>query len=92
MNFNSEPTGSIICGKPVLRAAVPSLCSVHFQRAHMNVLEALKKAGLNLFSLRKPTPNLHVIIAECIHQIQSKRRAALSTAIENLAVKDENAG
>ncbi|EHA8590860.1 putative INO80 complex subunit D [Cocos nucifera] len=87
--YISAPTGSIICGKPVLRAAVPSLCSMHFKRAQKSVLQALKKAGV---SSSKSTPNFHVIIAECIHQIQSKRRAALSTAAENVAVKDENVG
>ncbi|XP_010930914.2 uncharacterized protein [Elaeis guineensis] len=88
----SAPTGSIICGKPVLRAEVPSLCSMHFKRAQKSVSQALKKAGLNLLTSSKSTPNFHVIIAECIHQIQSKRRAALGTAAENIAVKDENVG
>lgn len=46
MNFNSAPTGSIICGKPVLSAAVPSMCSMHFQSAQKNVSQALKRQAL----------------------------------------------
>ncbi|XP_020592291.1 INO80 complex subunit D-like [Phalaenopsis equestris] len=63
-----------ICAKPVLRAASPSLCPAHFQRAQRQVSQALKKAGLNVYSYNKPFPKLSVLISECVRQIQAKRR------------------
>lgn len=63
--------GPITCGKPVLRAAVPSLCLNHFQKAQKHVARSLKKAGLATSS---STPKLHVIIAEYVRCIQAKRK------------------
>ncbi|KAL5991006.1 hypothetical protein ACLOJK_011912 [Asimina triloba] len=85
-------TGRVTCGKPVLRAAVPSLCTIHFQKAQRHVSQALKKAGLNCSSSSKPAPKFHVIIAEYIQQIQNKRIEAQNAAIVNDIIEDENGG
>ncbi|XP_058094076.1 uncharacterized protein LOC131240072 [Magnolia sinica] len=90
--IKSAQTGQVICGKPVLRAAVPSLCTVHFQKAQRHVSQALKKAGLSGSSSNKPAPKFHVIVAEYVHQIQNRRREARNAAIENDAIRDENGG
>ncbi|GAB4825602.1 hypothetical protein Ancab_008476 [Ancistrocladus abbreviatus] len=74
--IKSAQAGPIICGKPILRAAVPSLCNVHFQKGQKHVTRALKKAGLNVASSSKLAPKFHVIVAEYVRQIQAKRRAA----------------
>ncbi|XP_058102360.1 uncharacterized protein LOC131246347 [Magnolia sinica] len=87
--IKSAPTGPIICGKPVLRAAVPSLCTVHFQMAQKHVSRALKKAGLNTSSSSKLAPKFHVIIAEYVRQIQAKRREERRHIIDNVVVKEE---
>lgn len=83
MNICSTNNGPQICAKPVLRAAIPSLCSAHFQRAQRQVSQALKKAGYN-----KPFPKLSVVISECVRQIQAKRlrKSSGKTNAEN----DEN--
>ncbi|KAJ8615813.1 hypothetical protein MRB53_035185 [Persea americana] len=73
--LKSDQTGPVICGKPILRAAVPSLCTAHFQKGKKHVSQALKKAGFTS-TASKPAPKFHVIIAEFVHQIQSKRREA----------------
>ncbi|KAF5181409.1 Ino80 complex subunit d-like protein [Thalictrum thalictroides] len=62
------------CGKPILRASVPSLCTVHFEKAEVLVTRALKKAGLNISSANVVAPKLHVIVAESVRHINSKRR------------------
>ncbi|GAY60955.1 hypothetical protein CUMW_206110 [Citrus unshiu] len=72
----SGQTGPILCGKPILRSTVPSLCPMHFQKAERHVARALKKAGLNVTSPSKVAPKLHVVVAEYVRQIQTKRRAA----------------
>ncbi|KAM0940139.1 putative DNA-binding domain, KAT8 regulatory NSL complex subunit 2 [Dioscorea sansibarensis] len=87
--IKSAQSGQIICGKPVLRAAVPSLCPAHFQKAQKHVSQALKKAGLNVSSSSRPAPKFHIITAEYVRQIQAKRREALNTTIETVRDKDE---
>jgi len=77
--LNSAQSVHITCGKPVLRAAVPCLCPVHFQKIQKQILQALKKAGVN--SSSRPTPKFHVLIAESVRQIQARRRKALNTTI-----------
>ncbi|XP_050235397.1 uncharacterized protein LOC126683822 [Mercurialis annua] len=74
--IKSAQAGPITCGKPILRSSAPSLCTVHFQKAQKHVTRALKKAGLNVSSSSKLAPKFHVIVAEYVHQIQFKRRAA----------------
>lgn len=85
-------SGPIFCGKPILKTIVPSLCSNHFQKAEKHVARALRKAGpgLNITSPCKFAPKLHVVVAEYVRQIQSKRRAA--AAAEALMVGSVNVG
>ncbi|KAF3775150.1 INO80 complex subunit D [Nymphaea thermarum] len=96
--IKSGQAGPIICGKPVLRAAVPSLCALHFQKARMHVARSLKKAGLNMSSSNKLAPKFHVIISEYVHYIQTRRRGTYhrnqihnknSSAKAFVTVKDE---
>lgn len=70
----------VTCGKPVLKAAVPSLCTVHFQKAQKHVARSLKRAGLNTSSSSKSAPKFHLIISEYVKHIQSKRREARTVA------------
>ncbi|KAJ8642626.1 hypothetical protein MRB53_004374 [Persea americana] len=86
----SAQSGPVICGKPVIRAAVPALCTVHFQKAQRHVSQALKKAGFSGSSSNKPAPKFHVIIAEYVRQIQAKRKEAQKTAVVNVVVKEEH--
>ncbi|XAR69586.1 hypothetical protein NMG60_11001236 [Bertholletia excelsa] len=82
----SSPTGSTLCMKPILKSTVPSLCPLHLQKAEKHIARALKKAGLNVTSTSKLAPKFHVIVAEYVRQIQSKRRAAqkaLSDTVES---------
>lgn len=85
--IKSAQTGSIICGKPVLKAALPSLCTVHFQASRRNVSQALKKAGFDTSSSSKLAPKFHAIIAEYVHQIQAKRREVRKATGENAMVR-----
>ncbi|XP_044481601.1 INO80 complex subunit D-like [Mangifera indica] len=85
----SAHTGPILCGKPILRSTVPSLCSNHFQKAEKHVARALKKAGLNVTSPNKVAPKLHVVVTEYVHQIQAKRRAAQKASLAKVEVKEE---
>ncbi|CAL9115433.1 unnamed protein product [Musa acuminata var. zebrina] len=75
----SGQSGPITCGKPVLRVAVPSLCQVHFQKTQKSITQALKRAGHNVSS--RPAPKFSILIAEYIHQIQSRRRDAVNSAM-----------
>ncbi|GLT89346.1 hypothetical protein SLE2022_073310 [Rubroshorea leprosula] len=74
--IKSAQAGPITCGKPILRSTVPSLCSVHFQKAQTHVNRALKKAGLTVSSSSRLAPKFHVVVAEYVRQIQAKRKAA----------------
>lgn len=96
-------TGPVHCGKPILRATVPSLCSEHFGIAQTHVTRALRKVGLNISSSSKLSPKFHVIVAESVRQINAKRRERKSNAsgdvvmeenanAGNVAVEEENAG
>uniref|UniRef100_A0A0V0HNT5 KAT8 regulatory NSL complex subunit 2 n=1 Tax=Solanum chacoense TaxID=4108 RepID=A0A0V0HNT5_SOLCH len=88
--IKSSPTGPILCGKPILRSAVPSYCSLHSQKAEKHVARALKKAGLNGSNTSKIVPKFHVIVAECVSQIQNRRRAAQKATLEMAEVKEES--
>lgn len=76
--YCSSPQGSpIICGKPVLKAADPSLCHVHYQRSQKGISQALKKAGVTMpSSSNKPIPKFSLLISQAVHQIQMKRQSA----------------
>lgn len=89
--IKSAQSRPIVCGKPILRSTVPSLCNAHFQRAQKYVSRALKKAGLNASSSSKVAPKFHVIVAEYVRQIQAKRRAVKKSSKRNVAVKEEQA-
>ncbi|KAH7521298.1 hypothetical protein FEM48_Zijuj07G0018100 [Ziziphus jujuba var. spinosa] len=69
-------TGPLLCNKPILRSTVPSLCPTHYQKGEKYLVRDLKKAGLNVSSVSKLAPKFHIIVAEYISQIQTKRRAA----------------
>ncbi|KAK7844185.1 hypothetical protein CFP56_011139 [Quercus suber] len=88
----SAQAGPITCGKPIMRSTVPSLCSIHFQKAQKNVTRALKKAGLNVSTSSKLASNFHVIVAEYVRQIQAKRRTAKRANRSKVVVKEEIAG
>ncbi|XP_026664420.2 INO80 complex subunit D-like isoform X2 [Phoenix dactylifera] len=81
--------GQVFCGKPVLRAAMPSLCHVHFQKTQRNILQALKRSGLHTSCSSRPAPKFNVLIAECVRQIQARRRETLNAATNNIA-QEEN--
>ncbi|XVE97176.1 hypothetical protein REPUB_Repub02eG0288800 [Reevesia pubescens] len=89
--IKSAHAGPITCGKPILRSTVPSLCAVHFQKAQKHVNRALKKAGLNVSSSSKLAPKFHVVVAEYVHQIQAKRRAARKGITSKTTIKEESA-
>ncbi|GFZ14341.1 hypothetical protein Acr_24g0005310 [Actinidia rufa] len=75
-------TGPSRCMKPVLRSTVPSLCPLHLQKAEKHVTRALRKAGLNVTSTSQLAPKYHVVVAEFVRQIQSKRRAARKAIVD----------
>jgi hypothetical protein len=77
----SGQTGPTTCGKPVLKAAIPSLCTVHFQKAQKQVAHSLKRAGLNTSSSSKLAPKFHLIISEYVNYIQSQRREAQTAGL-----------
>ncbi|KAI3783742.1 hypothetical protein L1987_42828 [Smallanthus sonchifolius] len=72
--IKSSQAGPIICGKPIIKCTVPTLCAPHFQKAEKHVARALKKAGLSVSSTNKLAPKFHIVIAEYVRQIQSNRR------------------
>ncbi|KAK9159481.1 hypothetical protein Syun_005822 [Stephania yunnanensis] len=88
--IKSAQSRSIQCGKPILSSAVPSLCSVHFQKAEKHLSRALKKAGLNIPSTSKLAPKLHVIIAESVRQINAKRREKRVNVDHHIVNGDKN--
>lgn len=87
--ISSAQQGPILCGRPILKSTIPSLCNIHFPKAQKDVKHALKKAGLNVSSSSKLAPKFHVVIAEYVHQIQSKRRAAQKHKYKTVVVKEE---
>ncbi|XP_022767854.1 INO80 complex subunit D-like [Durio zibethinus] len=89
--IKSAHAGPITCGKPILRSTIPSLCAVHFQKAQKHVNRALKKAGLNVSSSSKLASKFHVIVAEYVHQIQAKRRAAPKGITSKATIEEESA-
>ncbi|KAK3019742.1 hypothetical protein RJ639_004443 [Escallonia herrerae] len=91
LHLNEAQAGPITCGKPILRATVPSLCHGHFQKAQMHVTRALKKAGLNSSSSSKLAPKFHVIVTEYVREIQRKRRAALGTSRSKVVFQHRDA-
>uniref|UniRef100_A0A0A9EC42 KANL2-like probable zinc-finger domain-containing protein n=1 Tax=Arundo donax TaxID=35708 RepID=A0A0A9EC42_ARUDO len=71
------PNGQVICGRPIIKSAAPSLCNIHLQRSQKNIAQAYRKVGFNPSPTGKITPRFSVLIAECVRQIQDKRRQSL---------------
>ncbi|KAG6531749.1 hypothetical protein ZIOFF_005569 [Zingiber officinale] len=83
---NGEP---IICAKPILVAAVPSLCHIHLQKYHRAISQAFRKTGINMPSGRL-VPKISVIVAVSVSHIQAKRREVLkNSSKDTMDQKDE---
>ncbi|XVE90687.1 hypothetical protein DITRI_Ditri20bG0096800 [Diplodiscus trichospermus] len=78
-----------ICKKPVLRSTNPRHCPVHAQAAEKYLTRALKRAGLNVSSPSKVTPKLHVVVAEYVRQIQTKRREAQRKSVSKIKIEEK---
>ncbi|XP_021289923.1 INO80 complex subunit D-like [Herrania umbratica] len=78
-----------ICKKPVLRSINPPHCPVHAQAAEKYLARALKRAGLNFSSPSKLAPKLHIVVAEYVRQIQTKRRAAQRKAVPKIEIEEK---
>lgn len=89
VNVCSAKGGSRICGKPILRSTVPSLCSVHYQKTQKDVAKALRKGGVNIPLSIKVAPNFHLLVAEYVREIQAKRIEARDKNKGKIAVKEE---
>jgi hypothetical protein len=59
------------------------------QVAEKHLIRALKRGGLNISSTKKVAPKFHILVAECVRQIQTKRRAALKATIAQVKIEDE---
>lgn len=68
----------VTCGKPVLRAVVPALCGPHFHQAQRQATRSLNRV---LPGGVKFNPKLHLIVAQYVRVIQSKRRAHRAAAL-----------
>ncbi|KAK8651015.1 hypothetical protein V6N13_140633 [Hibiscus sabdariffa] len=78
-----------ICKKPILRSINPPHCPVHAQAAEKHLQRALKRAGLNVPSPSKLAPKLHVVVAEYVRQIQSKRRETQRKSVSKIKVEEK---
>lgn len=78
-----------LCKKPILRSINPPHCPVHAQAAEKHLQRALKRAGLNVSSPSKLAPKLHVVVAEYVHQIQSKRREAQRKSASKIKIEEK---
>ncbi|XP_074307345.1 uncharacterized protein LOC141642435 [Silene latifolia] len=82
--------GQIICGRPILSSAVPSLCNSHLPKALNDVKQALKKAGLTAAASGRLSSKFHVVVAEYVQLIQSRRRAAQKRDKKKIIIKEES--
>ncbi|XP_062180587.1 uncharacterized protein LOC133884988 [Phragmites australis] len=82
-------TGQVTCGRPIIKSAAPSLCNIHMQRSQKNIAQAYRKVGFSPPSTGKITPRFSVLVAECVRQIQDKRRQSLNAAARQKCPKDE---
>ncbi|XVF41418.1 hypothetical protein PTKIN_Ptkin01aG0278500 [Pterospermum kingtungense] len=78
-----------ICKKPVLRSINPPHCAVHAQAAEKYLARALKRVGLNVSSPSKLAPKLHVIVAEYVRLIQTKRREAQRKSVSKIKMEEK---
>ncbi|KAE8793354.1 INO80 complex subunit D-like [Hordeum vulgare] len=94
----SDPNQALYkgCGqiikRPILKASVPSLCNVHLQRSQKNISQAYKKVGFNPPPTGQISPDFSVLVAECVHQIQARRRESRSAAAGKKCPKDGKVG
>ncbi|KAK9735839.1 hypothetical protein RND81_04G231900 [Saponaria officinalis] len=65
----------IICGKPVLRSTVPSMCVNHMKMSRQNIQRSLKRNGASNTASNKLGSNFHLVITEYVRLIQNRRRA-----------------
>ncbi|KAI4334727.1 hypothetical protein L6164_013439 [Bauhinia variegata] len=87
--IKSAQAGPITCGKPIMKSTVPSLCTVHFQKAQKHLSRTLKRSGSNISTTCKLAPKFHVVVTEYIRQIQAKRKKELRSNISKIALQDE---
>ncbi|PPS20352.1 hypothetical protein GOBAR_AA00241 [Gossypium barbadense] len=83
------PIKGQLCKKPILRSINPPHCPVHAQAAEKHLQRALKRAGLNVSSPSKLAPKLHVVVAEYVRQIQSKRREAQRKSATKIKIEEK---
>ncbi|KAH9606741.1 hypothetical protein KSS87_009524 [Heliosperma pusillum] len=74
----------ILCGKPVLRSTVPTMCDQHIKMSEQNIRRAMKKGGASMTVSQRLAPKFHVVLTEYVRLIQNRRRARRH---DNLASK-----
>lgn len=88
--FSSGPQGGLVtCGRPIIKSAAPSLCNMHLQKCQKNIAAAYRKVGFNPSLTGKVTPKFSVLVAECVRQIQDKRRNHWKLQHDRNALKTE---
>lgn len=80
--------GLVTCGRPIIKSAAPSLCYIHLQRCQKSIAQAYRKVGFNPPLTGKVTPKLSILVAECVRQIQDKRRQSLKSAARQKCPKN----
>lgn len=85
---STADSGRITCGRPILKASVPSLCNVHLIRSQRNISQAYKKVGFNPPPTGQISPDFSVLVAETVRQIQARRRRSRSAAEGKKCPKD----
>uniref|UniRef100_A0A0D9WEX1 KANL2-like probable zinc-finger domain-containing protein n=1 Tax=Leersia perrieri TaxID=77586 RepID=A0A0D9WEX1_9ORYZ len=85
---SSQQVGQMTCGKPIIKASVPSLCNTHFPKCQRLITQGYKKVGFNPPPTGNPSPNFSLLVAECVRQIQAKRRESPSVAARKISLKD----
>ena len=80
----SGQNGTVTCGKPVLRSMVPLYCPAHIQK---QPTRGVRKANNNVVTAATKVagPKLHLVIAEYVRLIQTKRRAARDSALKHVS-------
>uniref|UniRef100_A0ACD5TK69 Uncharacterized protein n=1 Tax=Avena sativa TaxID=4498 RepID=A0ACD5TK69_AVESA len=80
--------GQIACNRPILKASVPSLCNIHLVKSQRYISQAYKKVGFNPPPTGQISPDFSVLVAECVRQIQTRRRESRSAAEGKKCPKD----
>ncbi|WOL11282.1 INO80 complex subunit D-like isoform X2 [Canna indica] len=78
-------SGPITCGKPILRATVPSLCHVHFQKVQRSITQAMRKVAISVPSASRSPPKFSVLLAACVNEIQDSRKETLNHKDEQIS-------